>query len=174
MIYSKLPHHFSLFCVSFGSHSKHHYCCNIHLKSESITGQLASKSVIMTKLPGSSRTVVFVLFLLRMKVLRILFSNTSQTVFMKTVHILRTSFSMETLFLFFKGGHQEFSEGHIQCHKYQNTHYVGRSFSCDPTGLHFTTEERSSKQNIERAVSCDGHNFGIFVFFRWDSQWFAD
>ena len=74
--------------MSFGSRSKHHNRCNIHLKSESITGQPASKLVVMTKLPGSSRTVLLVL---RTKV----FANTllerySQAMLTKTVRILRT------------------------------------------------------------------------------------
>ena len=77
--------------LSFGSRRKHHNRCNIHSKLESITGQPASKSVVMTKLPGSSRTLVFVL---RTKA----FANTilehySQTVFAKTVRILRTDLS---------------------------------------------------------------------------------
>ena len=87
MVYIKLLHHFSLHCLSFGSHSKHHNKCNIHLKSESITGQLALKLVVMTKLPGSSGTVVLVL---RTKVfVNTLLKHYSQTVFMKTVRILR-------------------------------------------------------------------------------------
>ena len=100
---------FTLYCLSFSSHSKFHNRCSIHwrsesitgrihwrsesitgrihwrsesitgrihwrsesitghihLRSESITGQLASQLVVMTKLPGSSQTVVLVL---RMKV----------------------------------------------------------------------------------------------------------
>ena len=61
MAYTKLLCCFSLYCLSFGSHSKHHNQCNIHLKSESITGQLALKLVIMTNYFGSSWTFVFVL-----------------------------------------------------------------------------------------------------------------
>ena len=38
MVYAKLPCCFSLFCLPFGSRSKHHNHCNIHLRSESITG----------------------------------------------------------------------------------------------------------------------------------------
>ena len=88
MIYTELPYHSSLFCLHFGSPSKHHNCCNIYLKSEPITSQPILKSVIVTKLPGSSQTVVFVF---RTK----MFANTilrrhSQTMFMKTVCILRT------------------------------------------------------------------------------------
>ena len=37
-VYAKLPCCFSLFCLPFGSRSKHHNHCNIHLRSESITG----------------------------------------------------------------------------------------------------------------------------------------
>ena len=77
MVHVKLLHCFSLYCLSFGSSSKHHNQSNIHLKSELITGQLASKLVVMRKLPGSSWTVVFVL---RTKV------------FAKTVRILKSSF----------------------------------------------------------------------------------
>ena len=87
-LYAGLPRCFSLFCLSFGCDSKHHNRCNIHLKSESITGQAASKSVIMTKLPGSSWTVVFVL---RTKVFaNAVLERYSQTAFTKTVRILGT------------------------------------------------------------------------------------
>ena len=43
--------------MPFGSRNKHHNRCNIHLKSESITGQPASKLVVVTKLSGNFRTV---------------------------------------------------------------------------------------------------------------------
>ena len=84
-LYARLPGHSSLFCTSFGSRSKHHNHCNFHLKSESIT---ASKSVVTTKLPGSSRTAVFVL---RTKVFaNAFFEHYSRTMFMRTVRISRT------------------------------------------------------------------------------------
>ena len=90
-VYTKLPHHFYLFCLPFGSHSKHHNPCNIHLKSESVTGQPASKLVVMRKLPGSSQTVVLVL---KMKVFaKTVLKHFLQTMFMKTVYILRSSFT---------------------------------------------------------------------------------
>ena len=81
---------FSLYCLSFGSRSKHHNRCNIHLKSESITGQPASQLVVMRKLPGSSRTFVLVL---RTKVFaKIIPEHYSQTMCTKTVGILRSGF----------------------------------------------------------------------------------
>ena len=43
-VYAKLPHHFSVFCLPFGSHSKHHNGCNVHWKSWLITGQLWTQS----------------------------------------------------------------------------------------------------------------------------------
>ena len=61
---------------------------NSHLKSESISGQLALKSVIMTKLLGSSWTLDLVL---RTKVfVNTIFEHCWQTMFTKTVGILRT------------------------------------------------------------------------------------
>ena len=91
MVYIQLLCHFSLYCLSIGSHSKHHNHCNIHLKSEWITGQLALKLVIMRKLLGSSQTVVFVL---RMKMFgKTILDHYLQTMLTKTVHILRSSFT---------------------------------------------------------------------------------
>ena len=87
MAYTKLLCCFSLYCLSFGSHSKHHNQCNIHLKSESITGQLALKLVIMTNYFGSSWTFVFVL---RMKEFaNAILEHYWQTVLTKTVCALR-------------------------------------------------------------------------------------
>ena len=97
MVYVILPRCFSLHCVSFGSRSKHHNWCNIHLKCKSITDQMASKSVIMRKLPVSSRTVVLVL---RMKVFaKTILEHYSQTMFTKTVRILRSGFNIKVLFI---------------------------------------------------------------------------
>ena len=59
-------------------------------KSELITGQPASKSVVMTKLPGSSRTVVFVL---TTKVFaNITLEHYSRTMITKTVQNLSQDF----------------------------------------------------------------------------------
>ena len=64
--------------------SNNHY--NIHLQSELITAQPASKSVIMTKVPSSSQPIIFVS---RMKVfMNTIFEHYSQKVYMKTVSIL--------------------------------------------------------------------------------------
>ena len=88
MVYIKLLRCFSLYCLSFGSCSKHHDRCNIHLKSELITGQPASKLVVMRKLLGSSRAVVLVL---RKKVFaKTILEHYSQTMFTKTVRLLST------------------------------------------------------------------------------------
>ena len=88
MVYVTLLCCFALYCLSFGSRSKHHNHCSIHLKSESVTGQLALKLVVMTKLLGSSRTVVLEL---RAKVfVNTILKHSLQTMFMKTVRILRT------------------------------------------------------------------------------------
>ena len=66
--------------------STNHY--NIRLRSESITGQSASKLAVMMKLPGSSRTVVFVR---RTQVFaRTILEHYSQTMFTKTVRLLTT------------------------------------------------------------------------------------
>ena len=87
-LYVNLLRRFSLYCLCFGSRSKHHNRCNIYLKSESITGQPASKLVVMRKLPGSSRTVVFVL---RTKVFaKTILQHYSQTMLTKTVRISKT------------------------------------------------------------------------------------
>ena len=87
-VYVKFHRRFFLYCLSFGSRSKHHKRCNIHLKCESITGQPASKLVVMTAHPGSSRTTVLVL---RTKVFaKTILEHYSQTLFTKTVRILRT------------------------------------------------------------------------------------
>ena len=56
----KFPFVSVLFNLPCGSCSKHHNHCNMHFKSESITGQPALKLVIMTKIPGSFGTVIFV------------------------------------------------------------------------------------------------------------------
>ena len=73
----------SFLILSFGSCSKHHNRCNIHLNSESITGQPALKLVVMASLLGSSRTVVFLLK--EQSVCKYYL----QTMFMQTVCILR-------------------------------------------------------------------------------------
>ena len=71
-------------CLLAGS--KHYNRCSILIRSESITGQPAFQLVIMTKFPGSSWTVL----VLRMKVfVNTLLEHYWQTVFTKTVHILR-------------------------------------------------------------------------------------
>ena len=89
-VYVKLPRHFSIYCMSFSSRSKYHNWCNIHLKSESVTGQPASKLVIMTKLSGGSQTVILAL---RMKVFAYtILKHYSQTMFTKTVRLLRSGF----------------------------------------------------------------------------------
>ena len=41
---ARFTHRFSLSCLTFGSCSKRHDLCNIHLKSESTTGQLRNQS----------------------------------------------------------------------------------------------------------------------------------
>ena len=48
MVHAGLLCHFSLFCLPFGSHSKHHNCCKLHLKFESITAQLWKQSSYKT------------------------------------------------------------------------------------------------------------------------------
>ena len=77
----------SLYCLTFSSPSKHHNLCNIYLKSESITGQPASKFVVITNRPGRYRTVI----VLRTKVFaKAILERYSETMFTKTVRILRT------------------------------------------------------------------------------------
>ena len=95
MFYTELPHHFCLFCLAFGSSSKHQDCCNIHVEYELITSHLALESVFMTKLPGSFWKVVFVL---GTKVsANTILEHYSQTMFMKIVHISRTGFTVRAV-----------------------------------------------------------------------------
>ena len=90
-VYVKLLWRFSLYCLSFGSCSKHHDRCNIHLKSELITGQPALKLVVMTKFLDSSQTLVLVL---RTKVfVNTILKHCLQTMFTKTSYI-ENSFSL--------------------------------------------------------------------------------
>ena len=77
---------------SFGSRSKHYNRRNIHLKSESITGQPASKLVVLRKLPGSSRTVALVLRTVVFA--KTILEHYSQRMFTKTVRILRSDLSL--------------------------------------------------------------------------------
>ena len=83
---------FTLYCLFFGSRNKHNNQRNIHLKSESITGQPALELVVMRKLASSSWTVVLVL---RTKVFaKTILEHCSQRMFTQTVRILRSGFSM--------------------------------------------------------------------------------
>ena len=85
-VYAKLSRRFLLFRLPFGSRSKHHSRCSIRLKSESTMGQPASNSVVMTKIPGRSRTVAFVRRT-KMFANTINFERNSQTTFTKAVRI---------------------------------------------------------------------------------------
>ena len=61
-VYAKLPHCFSLFCLPFGSLSKHYNCCKMFTLS--LNQSQVSFKINMTKLSGSSWTGFFFFFLM--------------------------------------------------------------------------------------------------------------
>ena len=69
--------------------------------------------------------------------------------------------SAENFVSFPLGGRQEFLKGHIKC--FESWH-VGYGFSHDPPVLHFSTEEHSNNQNIQRAVFCNLRGFCTCFF----------
>ena len=86
-VYVKCLRRFALYCLSFGSRSKHHNRCSIHFRSESITGQPASKPVVMTT---SGQFLDSCSCIRNESVCECCSTALFAKMFMKTLHILRT------------------------------------------------------------------------------------